>query len=172
MTMPNPILYAYERGRFRDAMLGAIPFAVLVVVAVAPSGASPGVRALSAALLGGVVLAGWRGLSWSRGARQALLGSALAILAPAGLVAAGWACGGPGCSGWCATVCGSAGLVGGFTVGLKSRDWSMLATGMLIVGVAAALGCWPMGVGVVASTVAAVGVATLSGWGLRTLPLG
>lgn len=172
MTIPNPIIHAYERGRLRDAMLGAIPFVVLVVVAVAASGATMGARALSVALLGGVILAGWRGLSWSRGARIGLLGAALAILAPAGLVAAGWACGGPGCGGWCASVCGTAGVVGGLIIGLKSRDWSMLATGALIVSVAAALGCWPMGVGVVVSTVAAVGIATLSAWGLRALPLG
>lgn len=163
MSLPSDVRSAYERGRLRDALISAVPVLVLPILGIVLTRCAAGAVVLGIVLLVAFVAARWRGQSWAQGAAIGVLAGALAAAAPICLWLDGAGCVGPACPGWCAPVCGIAGVVAGIFVGLRARDLRALATGALVASVSAALGCWPLGLAMGAGAVAAIGVGALGG---------
>ena len=161
MNLPPRVRGAYERGRARDAAVSTLPVLLLPALGVGLARGATGAIVASVVLVGGFALLRWRGQSWSQGAVLGVLAGAIAAAAPfcialdgSGSIGAAWAA-------WCLPVCGGAGVVAGMIVGARARDARAFASGALLASVATALGCWPMGVGMVASASAALIVGAL-----------
>lgn len=169
MNTPSSIRAAYERGRLRDAAVQTAPVLVLPALVLTASGGVVAQGVLGLVLLVCFFLLRWRGRGWGRGAVLGVLAGAFPALVAACLVAEGLGCVGPGCASWCASVCRGAGIFGGALLGFRAREPSAIAAGVLVAGVAGALGCWPMGFGVVGGMVASLAVAALAVVGVRAL---
>jgi hypothetical protein len=165
--IPAELTRAYEQGRARSALLASAPVLVLPLAARTVGLAAP--VAVIVALLGTVAIAHWRGRSWGRGAAIGVAAGML-IAAPAiAMTIAGYGCVGGICDGRCATICGSAGVLGGALLGAKAGDWRALFAGAVVAGLAGAVGCWPMGIAVVTSMAASMVAAAGAGRAARAL---
>ena len=107
-------------------------------------------------LVAAFLVARWRGLSWAQGALTGVTAGIVAAVPPLCLAAEGLACAGAGCPRWCASLCALAGALAGVYLGARARDARALVVGAAIAMAAAALGCWPVGIGVVAGTTATI----------------
>jgi hypothetical protein len=147
---------AYERGRARDAAVATIPVLLLPVVGIGLAEGAVGAVVASVVLVGGFVILRWRGQSWSQGAVVGVVAGGVAAGAPFCILLDGSGCVATACAAWCIPVCGGAGVVAGVIVGTRSRDLRALVSGGVLAAAAAALGCWPLGLGMVVSAGAAI----------------
>lgn len=163
MSLPSRVRGAYERGRLRDAIVAALPVLLLPALGIGLARGAIGAVVASVVLVLGFAILRWRGQSWSQGAVVGVVAGAVAAAAPFCIALDGSGCIGAECATWCLPVCGSAGVVAGIIVGTRSRDLRALASAAVIAAAAAALGCWPMGLGMVGSAAAAILAGVLGG---------
>ena len=159
MTVPEPLRRAYERGRLARAAADSAPVCVLSLCCLLAG--SPGVAqvALCCALPLTFGALRWRGQGWGRGAWLGLLAGLPALLAPLCLQATGHPCEGDACWRWSGAVCIGVGALAGALVGLWGRDRATALGALGVAALGAALGCVPLGIGVVGGAVFALGVS-------------
>lgn len=167
MNLPSSVRLAYERGRVRDAALQSLPVVFVAAAVFAATGGAAAQAGLMGLLLGVFLLARWRGLAWGRGAVLGVLAGTGPALVSACLMAQGLGCVGPGCAAWCTQICGAAGALGGALLGVGTREPRALMAGIFLASTAAALGCWPMGMGMLGGMLGALLLTTLGVAGAR-----
>lgn len=169
MILPFSVRDAYERARIRAALLQSVPVLGLLGVCLAVAGVGIGPAVVSAGFIAAFVLARWRGMSWGQGALVGAVAGAFAAAIPVCLLLDGGGCIGPACASACAPICLTAGGLSGAIVGIYARDWRARATAAALAVGAAALGCWPMGVGLVASAAGTLLLGTFGGMAVRSV---
>jgi hypothetical protein len=144
---------AYERGRWRRAVLDAWPVLVLAGLAFAFGSRPWLVVALTVPLLVAVVVMGHRGGAWRRAIVPGLVAGSLPMVAGLSACHIPHACNGPECMAWCMPTIGAAGLLGGLVVAhrvLRSQPVgkvAVLAPAALLASLTGAMGCIALGVG-------------------------
>jgi hypothetical protein len=117
---------AYEWGRLRAAVPGALPAAGLTLMAAVLG--SRATLPLGAALVLLCVGLGWRGRQWGRAVTPGLLAGLIPLLGPFLVLAAGHVCFGGGCRSFCFASCVIGGLIAG---ALLSREALRMEQGRL-----------------------------------------
>ena len=161
MSLPEPLRRAYERGRIARAAAEGAP---VVALSLCCAGAgSPGLAqlALCCALPLTFGALRWRGQGWGRGAWLGLVAALPPMLAPLCLQAAGHPCGGDACWRWSGALCIGVGALAGVLVGLWATERSSRVGALVVAVLGAALGCVPLGLGVVGGAVLALGVSAV-----------
>ncbi len=141
----------YERGRWRDAALGSLPFLGVVIAAAVLGG-----RPLSALAIGGLLyVAGvvclWRGRQMGAAVLPGAIAGGVPLALALGAGAMSHGCHGSACVSWCVPACTVGGVVAGVLVasaGAQRRAgleyWTTASGFALMVG---ALGCSCVGFG-------------------------
>ena len=82
-----------------------------------------------------------------------------AVLAPLCLIDP--SCSGPGCMRAAGLLCVSVGALAGAAIGAFERDLRAILTASMLATASSALGCWPLGLGVVGGAALALAVGAL-----------
>ncbi len=156
MTLPPTLRRAYERGRLARAAGEALPVALLPLAGLCLSEPRPGPAILACGLPVCFAIARWRGQSWARGALIGVIAGAPALLGPLCVSALGLPCAEGDCARWGTILCVSVGALAGTAVGCCANEPRALGTALGFALVCAALGCLPLGGGVVLGALGAL----------------
>lgn len=167
MTLPPELRRAYERGRALRAALESAPLlGVPLALACGPE-LHVGRVILACGLPLAFAVARWRGRGWGRGALLGVVAGAPALLAPLCLLRTGVTCGGPECLQSTAWLCAGVGALVGVAIPSLEREPRAQATAAALALAGAALGCWPLGLGVVAGVVLALALGATGALAVR-----
>lgn len=166
----NAILFerskrAYEFTRVRRALLGSLPFAGIVAMAIVcgadgPMGACVGVAV-------GVIacLALWRGESFGRAVLPGVLFGVVPLSLSLVAKATGHVCTGSTCVSLCVPACTAGGILAGMGLYLSgrraNRPWIFWGVGALLALLTGSLGCSCVGAGGIVGLAAGLSVSIL-----------
>lgn len=161
---------AYERSRWRRAVLDAWPGLVLAGLAFTFGSRPWIVVALTVALLAAIVVMGHRGGAWRRAIVPGLVAGSLPMVAGLSACHIPHACSNPECMAWCMPTIGAAGLLGGVVVAhrvlraaRRGRVVELLGAALL-ASLTGAMGCIALGVGGLLGLAAGIALGTVPGF--------